>query len=424
MRSMFGLVFAGILGLGCGQVEPRGEPPFAGAAAEGAPSARPVRYAVPIDGLRAIGREDAPVTVVTFTDYECPFCARAEATVAALKAELGDDLRVVIAEHPLPMHSNSREAALAALSVPPDRFAEMHAALFAPNAPHTGEALVHLASGVGVDESAFRARFAGKEAHAALTEAEDLAASLHVNGTPTFFVNGIRIDGAQPLDRFVTVAREELAYARGLLAKGIAPNRVYAALLAEARENPPAMPAPSPAPAPELTFVPAAKETGGAAYLGALDAPRSLVVFVDYECPFSKRLDAQLRTFSAEHSDVRVVVRNRPLSFHVNARLAAQAAIAAELQGKLEPYAQALYAHGDAHGRAELVAYADQLGLDRARFLADLDSTAVAKRLADDEAWAEKLGVTGTPTSFVDGQRIVGAQPPATFALALSRPSE
>ena len=97
--------------------------------------ARTPRFAVAVDALPSMGQRDAPVTIVAFTDYDCVYCARAEHNIAALREKYGKDLRVFVAQRPLPMHPNARQAALAALSVAPRNFENFHKQLFAnPNA--------------------------------------------------------------------------------------------------------------------------------------------------------------------------------------------------------------------------------------------------------------------------------------------------
>src|SRR5438128_2426395 len=92
------------------------------------PAPGEARFAVPIDGLPIIGDKDALVTIVEFTDYECPYCAKAEKTMRALRESYGRDVRFAVAMHPLPMHPHARDAALVALAAP--RFEETHAHLF------------------------------------------------------------------------------------------------------------------------------------------------------------------------------------------------------------------------------------------------------------------------------------------------------
>ena len=87
----------------------------------GAPAAKaavPVEaiYRVPLEGLPSLGDARAPVTIVAFTDYQCPFCRRADATIAQIRASYGDQVRIVVAEKPLPMHDRARPAAIAALA--------------------------------------------------------------------------------------------------------------------------------------------------------------------------------------------------------------------------------------------------------------------------------------------------------------------
>jgi protein-disulfide isomerase len=365
-------------------------------------------HAVPIDGLPTIGERDALVTIVEFTDYDCPFCGKAEHTIETLRRKYGADLRVAVAMHPLPMHPHARPAAIAALSASDSNsFADYHATLFLHPDERTDDELDALAKSSGVHTRGSKA-----DAEKALAGAEALASSLHVKGTPSFFVNGRKITGAQPLATFDAVVVEELAHARDIVSQGTPRSRVYDAILAEARANP----APLDDPAEEeITIVPAAKTVGGAHLIGDAHAATTIVLFTDFQCPYCKKLDARFREAAASRSDFHVVLRNKPLPMHPNARLAAKAAIAAESQGKLEPYAKLLFDHQDTLDRDALVRYADMAGLDRAHFLSDLDSAATAARLEEDEALAERFGVKGTPTSFVEGRRVVGAQPLATF---------
>ena len=172
------------------------------------------------------------------------------------------------------------------------------------------------------------------------------------------------------------------------------------------------------------TLIPDARTAGGAPLYGRSDAPTTIVVFSDLECPYCKRHDARLRELVEKRSDIRIVWRSKPLPMHAHARLAAKAAIAADQQGKLDVLVKAMFDHQDALDRASLESYAGGAGLDRGRFVLDLDSAETEARLSADEALAAKLGVKGTPTSFVEGRRIVGAQPISTFEGAALRAAE
>lgn len=311
-----------------------------------------------------------------------------------IRERYGKDIRFAVAMHPLPMHPEARPAALSALErSASSSFDSLHARMF--DRPY--------------ERPAFRG---SAEATRMLADAEILAERLHVRGTPTFFVNGERIGGAQPLATFERVIDEELVHARELTARGMARERVHGAILEEARANP--APFADEAAEDGPAFVPEAKTAGGAVLAGPANAPRTILVFTDFERPYCRRLDGQLRDLAAK-GDVEVVVRNRPLPIHAHARLAAKAAIAADKQGKLAEMTKELFEHQGALDRASLMIYAERLALDIERFRADLDGWDTEARLAADEALATKLDVRGTPTSFVDGRRVVGAQSIARF---------
>jgi protein-disulfide isomerase len=373
-----------------GSDPPNGSPP----PSVEAPVPRVARFVVPTEGLPAFGPNDALVTIVEFTDYDCPFCAKAARTMHALRDRYGKDLRFAVAMHPLPIHPNARPAALAALEASASStFPAIHARMF--ERPD--------------DRPPFRG---SADATRRLADAEALADRLHVRGTPTFFVNGRRIGGAQPLPTFERVIDEELSHARELTSTGVLRERVYDVILEEARANP--APLDEDAAEDGPAFVPEARAAGGATLFGRRDAKSTILVFTDFQCPYCKRLDAQLREL-ANHQDVRVVVRNKPLPLHSHARLAAKAAIAADKQGKLAEMTKELFEHQDALDRASLMIYAERLALDVDRFRIDLDDWDTEARLVEDEALAAKLNVRGTPTSFVDGKRVIGAQPIARF---------
>ncbi|CAN5724057.1 hypothetical protein BH09MYX1_BH09MYX1_42480 [soil metagenome] len=398
-------LFLALFVVGCGKLStsPNLDAPAEIADIAPAPAAEGTHYAVPIDGLPTIGERDALVTIVELTDYECPYCRKAELTMSALKKEYGSDLRIAVAETPLEMHPHARSAALFALAANEHRdFEAKHAGLFYAD---LGTKALTVDSH---DEAA---------ASAALDRAAKLAQSLGVTGTPTFFVNGYKIVGAQPLGTFEAAVNEELASARLSVADGAAKVEVYAQIVVDSRRPPPTAALEG---SEEKPFVAATKTMGGAHFLGSPTAPRTFVLFTDFGCPYCAKLDARLRVLVEKHPEVRVVLRHHPLPMHPNARLAAKAAIAAEAQGALAPYVALLFAHPDALDRASLVGYAAAVGIGRARFESDLDSPESERRILEDEAIATEVDVRGVPTTFVDGFRVGGAQSEATFEAALA----
>jgi len=156
------------------------------------------RLKVPVGSSPQRGPSDAWVTVVEFADFECPFCRDEEPIVARLEAAHGDDLRLVFKHLPLSgIHPDAEAAAVAAeCAGQQGRFWEMHDLLFV--AALDGAALLSDARQVGLDEAAWQACRAAPEPASRVAADVSLAASLGVDSTPTFVVNGEVLVGAVP----------------------------------------------------------------------------------------------------------------------------------------------------------------------------------------------------------------------------------
>jgi protein-disulfide isomerase len=133
----------------------------------------------------------------------------------------------------------------------------------------------------------------------------------------------------------------------------------------------------------------------------------TIVEFTDYECPSCARQHPVLERIVSEFGDrVRLVVRDFPLSQHANARKAAEAAEAAREQNKYWEYVSVLFQNQSALGVDKLRQYATDLGLDRAKFDASLDSGKFAEKVQRDMIDGHKLSIDRTPTLFINGKRI------------------
>ena len=161
---------------------------------------------VPLGDSPQRGPSDAWVTVVEFSDFECPFCGLAEPNVSELLALYPDDVRVVYKHFPLPQHAHARSAANAAECAraqgpaPDGYFWEMHDLLFANQASLGEAALAGYASRIpGLDATAWQTCFDARTYDSRVKSDASLGARIGVNGTPTFLINGERVVGAQPL---------------------------------------------------------------------------------------------------------------------------------------------------------------------------------------------------------------------------------
>ena len=161
--------------------------------------------------LEGRGPAGAPVTIVAFSDYECPYCKRAEETVEAVIAAYPEKIRYFHRDFPLEFHANARPAAEAARCANAQgKFWPYRTALFASQ-NLTQERLLAIAEETGVDRTKFDECLASDQFVSAIDKDVTDGAGVGVNGTPAFFVNGRMLSGAQPLEAFKELIDAELA---------------------------------------------------------------------------------------------------------------------------------------------------------------------------------------------------------------------
>lgn len=148
-------------------------------------------------------------------------------------------------------------------------------------------------------------------------------------------------------------------------------------------------------------------EVGSSPVKGPENAPVTIIVFTDFECPYCKKLPPIIDQVLANNPEnVRVVLKNMPLTrIHPMAESAARAALAAHLQGKFWQYHDQLFA-SPRLSQAVLEDIAAKLGLDMKKFKQDMGSMVVRANLAKDMQMAQAAGVNGTPTCFVNGRKV------------------
>ncbi|HTO54170.1 MAG TPA: thioredoxin domain-containing protein [Myxococcota bacterium] len=159
------------------------------------------------------GPADAPVTVVEFSDYQCPFCKRAEPTVQELLKRYPTQVRVVYRNMPLDgLHPRARAAAIAAVCADAQgKFWEYHDALFANQQALGDSDLDKYATDVGLDADKFKTCRQDPATESKVNVDATAARAAGLTGTPAFFVNGILISGARPIEDFTRWIDQELA---------------------------------------------------------------------------------------------------------------------------------------------------------------------------------------------------------------------
>ncbi|WP_437813040.1 DsbA family protein [Sorangium sp. So ce1078] len=376
-------------------------------------------HLVPVGDSPVRGKDTALVTMVLFSDYQCPFCRRVTPTVEKLAAQYGDKLRVVWKDNPLPFHPRAEPAAELAREARAQKgdaaFWQANDRLLAAEASLDDAALEALAADLQLNVAAAKRAVASRK-HAAKIEADmELADDLGAQGTPHFFINGRRLVGAQPIEKFQALIDEEIAKAEAMVVAGTPRAKVYESIQKQAVP---------PAPPPKVSVPPPSKGHPGK---GAAAGKVVIQMFSDFQCPFCARgaatMDELIKAFPGK---VRVVFRHLPLPFHPEAQLAAEAAMEALAQqgpaGFWKMHDRLFKAHDASNlDRAALEQHAASIGLDAARFARALDERTHRAAVEADAQIARSAGITGTPGFVINGYLVSGAQPLAKFKRVVRR---
>jgi protein-disulfide isomerase len=384
-------------------------------------------FRIPVGKSPALGNPNALVTIIEFSDFQCPFCARVEPTLKALADKYGDKLRLVWKNEPLPFHQWAEPAAEAALEVRAEKgnaaFWQVHDAIFAGQSSLDQAFLERVAMAAGARPDSVKKAIAS---HAFLRDIEadlDVAEDFQADGTPHFFVNGRRLVGAQPREKFEAIIDEEIPRAQGLLAGGTRPAELYDALVKDGKGPPP----------PETKDLAASLQGLPASdpARGNLRAKVTVHEWSDFQCPFCERVEPTLARVMKEYGDrIRFVWHDLPLPMHPDAPLAAQAAREAYKQKGPRGFwdmHDRLFKNQKNLSRADLDGYARELSLDMEKWNAALDGAAHAGEIEADKKAAEEMSIRGTPGFVVvpghatTGYYLSGAQPYAKFRKLIER---
>ena len=374
----------------------------------------PVSSRDPVWGERA-----APVTIVVFSDFQCPFCAKVEPTLDRLKADYGPDkIRIVWKNQPLSFHANAKPAAEAAQVVfslkGSTAFFTFHDLAFQNQAQLTPENFRAWALAAGADGRAFDKAMAAHAGASKVEEDMELGKKVGATGTPTFRINGLLLTGAQPFEQFKTVIDAELGKAATTVASGTPKDQVYV-VLSSASFTQPAVTAKKPDEPPPDTTTVWRVPVKGSPIRGNVDAPVTVVEFGDFQCPFCKRAETTVDKIRDTYADrVRIVWKHQPLPFHNRAEPSAELAIEARAQKGDAGFWRAHDKLFDAQPKLEdddLARIGVSLGLDGGRVKTAIRDKKHAREIDADLELADDVQATGTPHFFVNGRRLSGAQP-------------
>jgi len=171
------------------------------------------RFNVKTEGSPATGKGGEQVTIVEFSDFQCPFCSKAAETIKEVKEKYGKKVNVVYKNFPLPFHEHAKIAAVAgmcAFEQSADSFWKMHDAMFADQAGLNVDGLKAKAKAIGLRLEEFNKCLMSDKHNAKIDQDMEDGKEVEVKSTPTFFVNGKVVNGAQPLEVFAELIDEDL----------------------------------------------------------------------------------------------------------------------------------------------------------------------------------------------------------------------
>lgn len=358
------------------------------------------------------GPKDALVTIVMWSDYQCPFCSRVEPTLNQVVEKFGKDVRIVWKDNALPFHKEAKPAANLAIAAykkgGDDLFWKAHGLLFESQKALNEETYKTIAGKLGMNPEATLADIKANKYGPKIDESMDLASELNARGTPHFFVNGRRLSGAQPFAKFEELVSEQLKVAEGLVKGGTPRDKVYEEIMKKAKGPQ----------EPEKREV--ANPTKDNPSKGKPNAKVVIQEFSDFQCPFCSRVNPTLKELMDMYpGQIQVVWRNMPLPFHKEAPLAAEAAQEVFVQKGSDAfwkYHDLVFANQKALTQPDLEKYAEQVGgIDMAKFKKALADRTHQKHVEKDMEVAKKAGVSGTPAFTINGYFLSGAQPLPQF---------
>lgn len=370
------------------------------------PPSKYVAFPLTAGSAPSIGAASAPVTVLHYLDYQCPYCARVAPTIERIATEYPEGVRIVFKMHPLAFHAQAPLAAEAALAAHAQgKFLPMHRKLIESSASLSRERILAIAAEIGLDVPRFTQAIDAKASSDTIARETQEVVGLGATGTPATFINGRFVSGAKPFEFFKTIIDEEIGWAKA----GNRPTFTKGTNVRQASASAATRKGPDPA---KLYDLPA----GASPSRGPADAPVTILHYTDFQCPVCKRVAPTLDQLAdAYPKSVRIVYKMHPLKIHKQATVAAEAALAAHAQGKFLAMHDKLFERQTSLSRETILAAAGEIGLDVARFTRDLDTHAFLAVIEQETKEVVAIGSTATPTSFVNGRFVLGAQPLDAF---------
>ena len=376
-------------------------------------------WKVPVGKGPVRGSDNALVTIVEFSDFQCPYCKRGEERMKQVRDAYGEKVRIVWRNEPLSMHPRAEPAAQLALEARAEKgdrgFWDAHDKLFESASKLEDADFDRVSNELGLSVEKVRSAVKEHKYTKEIDSDQELAEDFHADVTPNFFINGRHMAGAEPFERFQKIIDEEIAKANTLLAKGTKPADLYEALVKDGKGA---------AALEKKTLAPPIHGP----VKGNPNAKVSIVEVSDFQCPHCRRAEGTMKEVMKTYGDrVKLVWRHFPLAIHDDAGIAAQASQEAFKQKGSEGFWKMhdlLFDNQqteNAFKREALEKYAQQIGLDLAKFKLALDTQTHRAEIDEDVKAVGDAGINSTPGFLINGYYISGAEPYPKFRKTIER---
>jgi len=366
------------------------------------------------------GDRNAPVTIVLFSELECPVCKQLEPTLSEIKKTYGPkSLRIVWKHNPAPAHKQGRVAAITGQAVYRSTGSEAFFKFVSKGFSSTNDSLYAFeiddwVREAGVKKKAEYAKLKGeKETEQKVDEDIALATTLGVRSSPTMFVNGVLLKGAPVIEKLKSIVDEQITKAKAETEKGVSPAELYITLSKaqfiskEQRQN-------AASPPKDDDKAPLKVTVGDSPVRGPNTALVTIVEFGDFECPHCINVEKTLGELRKSYGDrIRIVWKDNPLPNHFRARSAANFARDVRAQKGDDGFWKAhdlLFENAAKLAEDDLKALAKKLAVKSPQALDAANMGTHDAKIKVDQELADSLDATGTPTFFINGRRLVGAK--------------
>lgn len=376
------------------------------------------RYNVSITNAPSEGPDDAALTIVNFSDLQCPFSQKTYRLIKSAQKKYPENIRHVYRHFPLNFHDSALPAARAAAAAYLQRkFWEMHDHLIEEELLKSFEYYYDMAKEEGLNLKKFKSDYYSAEVTRIIDHDRAQGARFGVTGTPTLFFNGLRVVGISE-NRFRKLLKQELKKGREIKKNN---KNVYAETAGHGAERYTIPKKPPPEIPHDIFAVPIPKS---AFTEGPDGSAVTIIFFFDMQCPMSRMTSRILKKLQEKFSGkLRIVYVHNPRDFHIHSEKAARAVEAAENQGKFIDMYEKLFEDQSLWKTFDEKAFFDYLertvnpmDMSFSRFMKDFEGERVKKALKTHKDTALNAGVRKTPLTFINGRMIPVPGPESIFS--------